>query len=335
MSPPPDTDSDDEDFLLALEATLDADLGDEPCACAGKAYASSPSTPSTSARWSCAGSPLKDLGHGLVQWPVEVRLGVAAFLPWRELVGNARLCRAWRVVEAEDVLWKVYFGMTWPRLATRRAAGARASGGGVAWRAIFRARWCTAERGEDALEEDWLDFSLAQRLGDGAPRPPGRAAAAPGPTAAAQLAAADDLRRALLRCREELLLTRGLHVPSEADGSHICTQGCRYHRLQLDSGGDAFLCEASGSVHQCRDGVPCECCVVDDIFFICPASGRCFPKEMENCDEAGEAAEAAPVHDWDPDLSANQQFARWFEQGYSMSEEQATEYFDRGRRPQC
>eukprot|EP00931_Biecheleriopsis_adriatica_P043711 TRINITY_DN24977_c0_g1_i1.p1 TRINITY_DN24977_c0_g1~~TRINITY_DN24977_c0_g1_i1.p1 ORF type:complete len:351 (+),score=73.86 TRINITY_DN24977_c0_g1_i1:70-1122(+) len=269
--------------------------------------------------------PEAAFGHWLVHWPVEVRLCVATFLSWQELINFSLLCRAWKVLELEDALWEVYFSTTWPRLARRRKASAD---GSIPWRELFRARWCRGSRAEDALEEDWLDFSAAEGL-------EAKASEALRPTAAqgavlAERAAAADLRRAMRRCREELFRRQGLLVPDKADSTHVCSQQCRFHRLSLENGGDAFICEVSGALHQCVQGVPCASCVVsaDDFFLVCPVSGRCFPK---NNTVNEEAADSVACHDWDPELSATQQVGRWFEQGYSMSEDQARAFFGGSR----
>eukprot|EP00439_Symbiodinium_sp_Y106_P075469 s3129_g14.t7 len=254
-----------------------------------------------------------------LMWPVEVRLCVASFLPWTELVADSCLCHSWRILEMEDTLWQVYFASIWPRMARRKKAAADDQG--LPWRALFRAQWSKGgNRQEDALEEDWLDFSAAQGLEArvASQRPP-------------VLAWPEKLQRATQRCREDLQ-RQNVKVPAEPDASHTCTQHCRFHPLLLEDA-DAFLCEESGALHVCEN-VPCSCCVASsEGFLVCPVSGRCFPK---NSTVNEEMMDAPVSYDWDPDLSAAQQVGRWFEQGYFMSEEQALKVFDgsgAGRRP--
>ncbi|CAE8606794.1 unnamed protein product [Polarella glacialis] len=314
-----------EELLLALEESLSSSAcGPAPLkrACLGLADRDSPKA---------------NTAH-LMHWPVEVRLCIASFLPWKELMGDTLLCKSWKALDLQDALWKVFFISTWPRLARRREAGAD---GAVPWRALFRARWARADRKEDSLEEDWLDFSAAQGLeACRGPRDETRRAA---PVlaiqeASAKRAAAAELERAVRRCREELMRSQGLQVPVEADAQHQCRHvepGCRFHRLGIDahgSGLDCFLCEVSGTLHMCKS-VPCGCCVrsADGCFLVCPVSGRCFPKDNsvnEEADESGRLLGAEVTsHNWDPELSAAQQIGRWFEQGYSMSEDQAHDFF--------
>jgi len=244
-------------------------------------------------------------GVELVHWPIEVRLCVATFLPWRELVRDSTLCRAWRSLERQDLLWQAYFGITWPRLARRKAARVAALNE-PPWRVLFRERWAEANRSEDALEEDWLDFGAAQDLVETRPLPE------------------SGVQCAVRRCKEDLLRLYSISVPAIANPSHVCSPGCRFHRVPW--AGDVFLCEMGGGVHMCDPGVPCDWAVQshEDAFLVCPVSGRCFPKTT---DAADEVAEAGPTNDWDPDLSAAQQVGVWFEQGYSMSEDQARDFF--------
>jgi len=246
-----------------------------------------------------------------LMWPLEVRLCVASFLPWTELVADSCLCHSWRVLEMEDTLWQVYFASTWPRMARRKKAAADDQG--LPWRALFRAQWSKGgNRQEDALEEDWLDFSAAQGL-------EARVASQRLPV----LAWPEKLQRAIQRCREDLQ-RRNVKVPAEPDASHTCTQHCRFHPLLFEDA-DAFLCEESGALHVCEN-VPCSCCVASsEGFLVCPVSGRCFPK---NSTVNEETMDAPVSYDCDPDLSAAQQVGRWFEQGYFMTEEQALAIFD-------
>ncbi|CAE7687497.1 unnamed protein product [Symbiodinium pilosum] len=249
-------------------------------------------------------------------WSVEVRLCIASFLPWTELVADSLLCRSWRALEMEDTLWQAYFASTWPRMARRKKASADDR---LPWRALFRAQWSTGNRREDALEEDWLDFSAAQGLFEEAKPSTSRS----WPRSLARNPP-EKLRRSMQICREDLFRRQGLTVPAEPDTSHCCTKHCRFHRLQFEEA-DAFLCEASGALHVC-ESVPCACCVASaDDFLVCPVSGRCFPK---NSTVNEEAADAPISYEWDPGLSAAQQVGRWFEQGYFMSEEQALAFFD-------
>lgn len=245
---------------------------------------------------------------------MEVRLCVASFLLWSELVTHSLLCKSWRVLELEDTLWQVYFSTTWPRLARRREA--ESGGFSQPWRVLFRAQWTRGNHTEDAVEEDWLDFNAAQRLRM--------------PSMDASTSCNLELKEAIRQCREDLL-HKGLRVPLETDPEHICSSTCRLHRLNLDDC-DAFLCETSGALHQCIQNVPCASCVAspDGCFLVCPVSGRCFPKNNTVNEEVQN--DAPPNNDWDPELSAAQQVGRWFEQGYFMSEDQAAAKFG-GRRP--
>lgn len=248
----------------------------------------------------------------VVGWPLEVRLCIATFLPWTEVVTGSPLCRIWRNVELQDALWKGYFCSTWPRLAQRQSDLRL---GPTAWRALFRARWASKSRNEDALEEDWLDF---------------RAAQGPAPLTGQSIsscrssAASAELRLALKRCREDLE-EQGRQVPQEVVAEHYCTKRCRYHKLGIDAY-DAFMCEASGALHECRAEAPCDFCVAttDESFLVCPVSGRCFSKPSDDCEEVPDAAAANPAQAWELELGAAHS---WFEQGYSMSEDQARDYF--------
>ncbi|CAK9020319.1 unnamed protein product [Durusdinium trenchii] len=278
---------DNEDFLRALENSL----------CDHK--------------YGSAGSEVEAYqAHGeLVRWPLEVRLGVASFLLWSELVAYSLLCRAWRLLELEDTLWQVYFSTTWPRLAQRWEA--IFGDFSQPWRVLFRAQWARGNHTEDALEEDWLDFNAVQKL-----KPP--------PDALSTFES--NLQQAICDCRKDLF-QQGLRVPIQADAQHTCNSNCRLHRLNFENG-DMFLCEASGNLHQCLQNIPCAGCVAspDDCFLVCPVSGRCFPKSSTVNEEGPDTR-----HEWDPELSAAQQVGRWFEQGYFMSDEQAAASFG-GRR---
>ncbi|CAK0836661.1 unnamed protein product [Prorocentrum cordatum] len=255
------------------------------------------------------------LGRGLVLWPVEVRLCVASFLPWREFVADTLICRSWRDLGRDDVVWQAHFRATWPRLARRWAAGP--GDRAPRWRSLFRERWAAGHRGEDALEEDWLDFSVAEASGaEGCSR-----------TAAEAAAALDrelGLQQAVRRCREELLRSRGVRVPAEAVLDHCCTKLCVFHRVGVE--GDAFLCQGSGRLHVCCEGEPCDACMGsnEEFFLVCPASGRCWPRPLQPADGKEEGPEQ---QDWDPELSAAQQHGLWFELGYGMSDAQADDFF--------
>jgi len=263
------------------------------------------------------GQTRKAIGYGLVHWPLEVRLCIAGFLAWRELVADALLCRSWHKLEAEDALWQVYFRSVWPRLARRKDARTDSRS---PWRVLFRARWGQSGRAEDALEEDWLDFNAAQDLQAADAKLLGTSVVS---SIRHKANADEELQQALRRCMEALK-AKGVNVPSEQDKQHSCTSCCRYHRLPVK--GDVFVCQVSGKIHRCSSCVPCHECVlsIDEAFLVCPASGRCFQKTS---DASEEAAEAASANDWDPELSMTQQFGRWFEQGYFMSEEQAKDFF--------
>lgn len=139
---------------------------------------------------------------------MEVRLCVASFLLWSELVASSILCKAWRVLELEDTLWQVYFSTTWPRLARRREA---VSGGfSQPWRVLFRAQWTRGNHKEDAVEEDWLDFNAAQRLR--MIRMPSMDSLSP--------TCDSDLKKALQRCREDLF-QKGVLSCGSKPGAHM------------------------------------------------------------------------------------------------------------------
>lgn len=267
-------------------------------------------------------APRELIGHGLVYWPLEVRLCIATFLKWAELARDAVLCRAWRQMAEQDTLWKSYYQLTWPRLARREEVNAVKHRAG--WRARFQEKWKEADRAEDALEEDWLDLAAAQDLRPKPPRGQG--------DLTEQEKVDRRVRQALQRCRE-LLQCSGVSVPADPGAGHICHKQCVHHRLF--HGLDAFLCQTSGALHRCSLEVPCPGCLSsgDDCFLVCPVSGRCYAKVIDASEErqADESAQACErkggQHDWDPGSSMAQQFGVWFEQGYSMSEEQAKDFF--------
>lgn len=343
-------DEEEEELLAALEESLEA-LGEESCCdgqgpvvAAAEVAGSSTGEPSSKALRSAEGAEAeaeapaeglhsKTLGYGLVFWPVEVRICVVSFLPWQELVRDSLLCRAWRALELEDVLWQVYFQTTWPRWTRRREAN---EDGGLPWRTLFRTRWSKCNHTEDALEEDWLDFSAAQDLHTGASPPSASHSSSAAATFAASEPSPAEIQRAVRRCRENLRQTAGVAVPAEAVRGHLCSRSCRFHRVSVE--GDVFLCEGSGAVHRCRDGHPCDLCVDDDdsCYLVCPVSGRCFRYLRANSTEGEpQAGESAAAPTWDPELSMTEQYGRWFEQGYFMSEDQAKVLFELGdsRRP--
>lgn len=242
------------------------------------------------------------------EWPEEVRLCVAGFLPWQELVHNTRLSSAWRALEQGDAIWQVYFAVVWPRLARRKVAETEKS---LAWRGLFRIRWAEATRNEDAIEEDWLDFNAAQDM-----------TAKPQPAHSQSLKS--DASHAIRRYKEDLLRLYGITVPAAPDQEKSCIPSCRFRRVPTD--GDVFVCERCGKEHICQRGVPCEGSLTtsEDCFLVCPVSGHCYVKPDN--DVAEEAADVV-TNDWDPDLSMSQQHGRWFEQGYNMSEDQARHFF--------
>lgn len=289
-----------EELLAAFEESLSAPGEAEPYV---------PACSST------APAGYKVLGRGLVQWPLEVRLGIAAFLPWKELTSASSLCQAWHCMEREDVLWQVYFQVVWPRLARRRLAQSR---GGLPWRILFQERWRRADRHEDHLEEDWLDFDAAQVLTKGPQR---RAPALP------ESNLATEVDRALSVCREELKIPRSPATVGEVL-EHLCTDRCRFRKLPVEKC-EAYVCEVSGALHRCLQEQPCDLSVVSpDGFLVCPVSGRCWPKPTEGPEEAPDGAVS---HDWDPSLSTGQQACRWIEQGYCMSEQEARFFFGEQR----
>lgn len=333
------TEAEEEDLLAALEQSLDDsacqtgegglfaaphEMGTALVTHCGRADESCPSRCSprkcrkivSEEQPSCAEEPIfAQLGYGLVHWPLEVRLCIASFLVWHELVRKSSMCRAWQQIERENAVWQEFFQATWPRLARRWDSGEKK---GMKWRSLFRSRWSDDARVEDALEEDWLDFDAASGVGSLATRERARQTAA--------LDMERQLANALRRCLDDLS-SHGVRVPSEPDLTHICARTCRFHRLLVNI--DVFVCEISGVVHRCTTGTsgrPCDICVLhqDECYMVCPASGRCFPRTI---DVGEELAERDAANDWDPSLSATQQFTRWFEQGYSMSEEQAREFF--------
>lgn len=258
------------------------------------------------------------LGQGLVHWPLEIRRGIAGYLPWRELVADVRLCKAWLSLGQDRPLWWMFFAATWPQHARRQFE--RDSRGSQDWPQLFRKRLHLGGKDGDVTEEDWLDFYAAQEIVRA--REVAQAAKRPrvGPSSAEL--ASRGLQRDLKECREEVLQTKGVRVPDEADGRHLCSRFCCFHKLP--SRGDTFLCESSGQLHQCHMGEPCHMCVLseDECYLVCPASGLTFQTMNLVDDEAVDEA-----HAWDPAMSDGQQYRSWLEIGYGMSEEQASTFF--------
>lgn len=274
---------------------------------------------------------------GPTHWPVEVKSAVAAFLPWRELpLTGARISQNWHILECSDSLWKEYFRIQWPRLFLRKAAAHPQ--GGVPWRALFRQRWAEPNRYEDAEQEDWNDFNAALDLWKG--------------SGALEKSMAKELlekslseeqlvQLAVRRFKEDHLRLRGVQVPDmplERGAAEHCAQRkvkCKHRPVPIAGklDGCLFVCESCGDVHTCRTNVPCEGSELsgNNVFLSCPLSGICCDSGQTLLSVVKEdGADAAAVHDWDPELSASAQHARWFEQGYSMDEEQADDFFDGG-----
>lgn len=249
------------------------------------------------------------LGTGTLYWPVEIRRGIAGYLPWREIIADARVCKTWRALAQDTPLWWTLFRLTWPLHALRQAARAA---GPQDWPELFRSRWQRGEVDGDGDAEDWLDLFATQ--------PSNSTCEAAGSDHLVN--DPDRLQQALKSFRAALLQTRGICMPEGCDGAHWCDSGCCFHKLPDAT--DAFVCESSGVVHQCSRGRPCGMCVVssDGCFLVCPASGMSYER-LNYIDE--EAAEDVEV--WDPGISELEQVSRWFEEGYNMSEEQATAAF--------
>lgn len=311
------SDSESEDLEAALELSLGGCVADsdEETSAGSADHANAPPLKRV-ALWGASEASAIVVS---MDWPEEVRLCVAGFMPWQEFVRNTRLCSAWRQLGQEDAIWEVYFCVEWPRLARRKVAEHEKN---LAWRALFRSRWAEASRNEDAIEEDWLDFNAAQDL-----------VAKPQPAYPQILKS--DVHHAIQRYKEDLKRLHGIQVPSVPDPEKTCLPKCRYHRVPTHN--EVFVCEKCGNEHICSQerGVACEGSIAtaDDCFLVCPVSGRCFPKPADHIAE--EPPEALVAHDWDPDLSMSQQHGRWFEQGYNMSEDQAKYFFREGRRRSC
>jgi len=273
-------------------------------------------------------------------WPLEVKLTVATFLPWRELPRAARISQGWHSLEQSQALWKEYFGIQWPRLFRRKAA--IYSHGGVPWRALFRQRWAEPDRSEDAEQEHWNDFSAALDLWKSSGSPTRLPLESPEKMLSEEL----QIQHAVKRFKDDLLRLRGVCVPSfpvEPGTADHCTRlhgKCRHRTVPIAGklDGCLFVCECCANVHICRPREPCEGSVLtgQNEFLVCTVSGRCFDpsrlcwaEETLECMGNKELEEAAVAeHNWDPGLSTSQQHARWFEQGYSMDEEQADDFFN-------
>lgn len=259
------------------------------------------------------------IGQGLVHWPMEIRRGIASYLPWRELVAaGVLLCRSWRFLGQDVPLWRVFFVATWPNHARRQEERAR---GKQDWFQLFRERWEKGGTDFDVTEEDWLDFYAAQEIIKA--REVEKKAKNPRSGPSSEELASRALQRDLKRCRDELREKRGVHVPYEADGHHLCSRFCSFHKLP--NSGDTYVCEASGHLHQCLKSSPCHMCVVseDECFLVCPASGLSYPRVNFQHEEVPD--EEDPV--WDPAMTEGQQMRSWLEHGYGMSEDQASNFF--------
>eukprot|EP00747_Dinoflagellata_sp_TGD_P021248 gnl/TRDRNA2_/TRDRNA2_128381_c0_seq1.p1 gnl/TRDRNA2_/TRDRNA2_128381_c0~~gnl/TRDRNA2_/TRDRNA2_128381_c0_seq1.p1 ORF type:complete len:361 (-),score=62.58 gnl/TRDRNA2_/TRDRNA2_128381_c0_seq1:114-1157(-) len=332
---------DDEDLLAALEASLaEAEPEQAPPCCRAAASASPsaerklrhpPSKPAKRRATAVAAVawdrpvPANGGSSVLEYWPLEVRICIASFLPWRELASRASLCTAWRCLESEDSVWHVHFRALWPRLERRQEAHAE---GPIPWRVLFRLRY----------QEDWLDFDAAAFLGG--------AAMSLSSTAADTMPAepsVQSFQKAADQVRDQLLRERGVRVPAEPDSTHFCNpETCRFHRLPREVGAkfksEAFLCEASGALHICRPGIACDISVKTEngCFLVCPVSGRCVGQTNHISDEPPpELAQLMGEDNWDPERSSTQQILQWFQQGYDMTEEQAERAFGDAHEPQA
>jgi len=274
---------------------------------------------------------------GPADWPVEVKSAIGAFLPWRELPTAARISQTWRGLERSETLWQEYFRIQWPRLFHRKAAGQPQ--GGVPWRALFRQRWAEPDRNEDAEQEDWNDFSAAMDLW----RSSGTLQKSlPEDKVEKPLSEERQILIAVSRFKEDVLRLRGMTVPAvplEATAAEHCHQRqvkCRHRPVPIAGklDGCLFVCERCGDVHVCRPNVVCEGALLTDTseFLVCTVSGLCADSGRTLIPPKSEDAGGADAtsHDWDPELSASQQHARWFEQGYCMDADQADDYFDGG-----
>lgn len=313
------SDSEDEAFLSQLAQALATPSPKRPCLV--RAAPDSEAGPAST----------QGGAFGPADWPIEVKSAVAAFLPWRELPRGARISQSWRVLERSDPLWKEFFRIQWPRSFHRKAAAHPQ--GGVPWRALFRQRWAEPNRNEDAEEEDWNDFSAALDLWkDSGPLDRSLAMQPLVKT----LSEEQQVRHAVNRFKEDRLRLHSIDVPAapiERGAAAHCAQQhlkCRHQPVPIDGklDGCLFVCERCADVHICRPLVPCDGAVLsgNNEHFVCTVSGNCSDSGIRE-DRGGDSV---AVHDWDPDLSASQQHARWFEQGYFMDEEQADDYFDGG-----
>jgi hypothetical protein len=261
--------------------------------------------------------------HCPTEWPVEVKIAVAAFLPWREVARHAQISIAWRGLEQSESLWEKYFRIEWPRLYHRKAFAATRER--LSWRTLFRQRWAQGYRNEDAEEEHWNDLSAALDLCNGSKAK----------VTVKSVSEEQQIHHAVRRFKEDLLRLHGLNVPpstSELGGNALCVPKCKYRAVPIDGQLERrlFVCELCADVHICRLGTPCDGALLshDNAFLVCSVSGLCFANLSHRVEDDADAP--AVVNDWDPELSAAQQHGRWFEQGYFMSEEQADDYFGDG-----
>lgn len=257
--------------------------------------------------------------YWLAQWAPDLMLRVSQFFTWKQFVRLSVLCRSLKMLELQESSWQLFFQMAWPRLAKRRLVTKD-----VPWRALFQAQWLYGGCEGDEHEENWLDCNAAHNLQLKIKEPERRHQ-----TMLVAKRKAAELQQCIYAC-SMALKDKGIHVPAEADPDHICDKRCKFHRLMehaSDVSDDCFLCETSGALHQCLEGIPCRHCVIsaDGCFDICIVSGRCFPRE--NMVHVEDERDPEPTYTWDPDLSEAQQVGRWFEQGYHMSEEDASDFF--------
>jgi len=304
-------DSDEDQFLSQLAQALAGPPTKRPCVVR--------SMPELAADHS------RGIALGPADWPVEVKSAVASFLPWRELPRAARISQGWRVLERSDALWKEYFRIQWPRFFHRKKAAHPQ--GGVPWRALFRQRWAEPNRDEDAEQEDWNDFSAALDLWKGSPKSM--------PKDKKSISEEQLIQFAVMRFKEDALRLRSLKVPVSPLERGALEHKCRHRPVPIAGklDGCLFVCELCADVHVCRPMVPCDGSVLNsnNLFLVCTVSGRCVDsgRTLTQPSRPEDGVDVAENH-WDPELSAAQQHGRWFEQGYSMDEETADDFFDNG-----
>lgn len=270
-------------------------------------------------------------------WPIEVKSAVAAFLPWRTLPGVVRLSSTWHNIERLDTLWKEYFRIQWPRLYSRKAAAS--SRLSTPWRSLFRQRWAEPDRDEDAEQEHWNDLAAAldlwKNVGD-------KNNTTIGCTQKA-LSEEQQIEHAVRRFKEDPHRLRRVTIPStpispgEAGHCSQLRKKCKHCPVPIGNrlDGCLFVCEGCADVHVCwpNSREPCDGAVLsgNNEFLVCTISGRCFDPSVAAWVEEQERCDAPPAsHYWDPELNPAQQVGKWFEQGYSMDEEQADHFFDGG-----